>query len=217
MAKAKIVIVDYGVGNLFNIERAFAALDAKTAISNDPREILQADKLLLPGVGAFAAGLDRLRKDGLIPILEEFRETGRPLLGICLGMQLLMSESQENGRHQGLNFIPGQVVKFSSPLASGTRYKIPQTSWNSLESPTGQRPGEWTGTILQGLPEHAYMYFVHSYCVHAADPSNSLAVTSYGRDRFDSVVNKDNVMGCQFHPERSGAHGLRLLRNFIDK
>lgn len=217
MAKANIVIVDYGVGNLFNIERAFAALDAKTTISNEPQQILQADKLLLPGVGAFAAGLERLRKDGLIPILKEFCRTGRPLLGICLGMQLLMSESQENGRHEGLNFIPGQVVKFSPPLASGPRYKIPQTSWNSLESPADRGPGEWMGTILQGLPEHTYMYFVHSYCVHATDPSNSLAVTSYGRDRFDSVVNKDNVTGFQFHPERSGEYGLRLLRNFIHK
>ncbi|MGA7802790.1 MAG: imidazole glycerol phosphate synthase subunit HisH [Gammaproteobacteria bacterium] len=216
MAKPTIAIVDYGVGNIFNIERAFASLGAATVITSDPRQILDADRLLLPGVGAFEAGMERLHADGMIDVLEEFRASGRPLLGICLGMQLLMSESEENGTHVGLNFIRGKVVRFQPSLPDGPRFKVPQTSWNSLERSAAQEHNGWRKTVLSGLPEHAYMYFVHSYCVHVDDPGTSVASTHYGRDTFDSVVAKDNVTGCQFHPERSGEQGLAILRNFVD-
>ena len=211
-----IAIVDYGVGNLFNIERALLSLDAKTEITSDPAHILAADRLLLPGVGAFEAGMERLQADGMVDVLHEFRASGRPLLGICLGMQLLMTESEENGLHKGLNFIPGRVVRFQPPLSDGARFKVPQTSWNSLERSPAQQQTAWRGTVLDGIPEHVYMYFVHSYCVHVEEPETSVAVTHYGRDSFDSVIARENVTGCQFHPERSGEQGLAILRKFLE-
>jgi glutamine amidotransferase len=215
MAAPKVAIIDYGVGNLFNVQRALNHVGAKSEILQDPKAILSADKLVLPGVGAFEAGIGSLRKDGLDDVVRDFQKTGKPVLGICLGMQLLMTESEENGRHAGLDIIPGRVVRFQPPRSGEKPYKIPQIAWNELEYPERRKGNPWRGTILAGLPEGACMYFVHSYCVQVSDEKDNLAVTGFGRDRFTAVLRRDNVSGCQFHPERSGEAGLALLRNFV--
>ncbi|MBI4370968.1 MAG: imidazole glycerol phosphate synthase subunit HisH [Elusimicrobia bacterium] len=215
MATPKIAILDYGVGNLFNVRRALDHVGAASAILRDPKAILRADKLVLPGVGAFEAGIARLRRDGLDRVVRDFRKTGRPILGICLGMQLLMTESEENGLHAGLGIVPGRVVRFRPPLPGRAPFKIPQIGWNSLEPARRAKGDPWRGTVLEGLPAGVSMYFVHSYRVQVADGADSLAVTAFGRDRFTSVLRRGNVSGCQFHPERSGDAGLALLRNFV--
>ncbi len=210
----RIAIVDYGVGNLFNVRRALEHVGGTSEILKDPKSILKADKLLLPGVGAFEAGIGSLRKEGLEKVVLEFQKTGKPVLGICLGMQLLMAESEENGTHRGLGVVPGKVVRFRPSDSKENRFKIPQIAWNGLEAPAKLKNG-WRGSVLAGLPEGANMYFVHSYCVQVEDERDSLAVTRYGRDVFTSVLRRGNVTGCQFHPERSGEMGLRLLKNFV--
>lgn len=214
MNQAKIVILDYGIGNLFNLQRAFDSLDIKTQISDSKHVIAQADKLVLPGVGAFSAGMEHLRSHDMLHTLDEFRKTGKPLLGICLGMQLLMSRSYEDGTHTGLAFVPGEVRRFRAPQEGGTRFKIPQISWNSLEYSNTQASAPWQGSVLQGLSLQSYFYFVHSYYVQVEDSRDSLAQTHYGLDVFDSVIRRENVMGCQFHPEISGEAGLHILKNF---
>lgn len=211
MRKADLAIIDYGVGNLFNVQRAFHALGLESVITRDPQEVLAAPRLLLPGVGAFEAGMAHLREYKLIEPVRAFARSGKPLLGICLGMQLLMSRSEENGIHEGLDLIPGQVKRFREP-EGGAVFKIPQIGWNALLRPGKGDP--WRGTILDGLGADPHMYFVHSYCVFPEDPAARLAITRYGRDEFCSVIQRQNVAGCQFHPERSGEYGLKILENF---
>lgn len=210
----KIAIVDYGVGNLFNVQRALERVGGTSEILSDAKAILRADKLLLPGVGAFEAGIGSLRKEGLERVVLDFHKSGKPVLGICLGMQLLMTKSEENGTHRGLGIVPGRVVRFRPSEGAKNRFKIPQIAWNELEIPARLKKG-WKGTVLAGLPEGANMYFVHSYCVQVDDERDNLAVTRYGRDVFTSVLQRENVVGCQFHPERSGEMGLKLLKNFV--
>ncbi len=210
-----VVIVDYGLGNLFNLKRAFESQGQSVPLATDPKFILAADKLVLPGVGAFAAGMKGLEANGLIEAVASFAKTGKPLLGICLGMQLLMDESEENGLWQGLKLIPGRVKKFSPKDQS---IKIPQICWNQLEAPAGKIAETfWRGTILDGLPDKSPMYFVNSYFVEPTDSKHTLAQTVYGGETFTSVVQKDNIVGCQFHPERSSTVGLKILKNFISK
>jgi imidazole glycerol-phosphate synthase subunit HisH len=199
-----LTVIDYGVGNLFNLCRAFESLGVKTVLTSDPDEILRSERLILPGVGAFGAGITNLKELGLIPAILEYARTRRPIFGICLGMQLLFSESFEHGHWKGLNVLPGKVDRID-----GQGCKLPQIAWNTL-IPTR----DWKGTILEGLPLEAQVYFNHSYCVSAEDVSDSLALTTYGATTFSSVVNRGNIFGCQFHPERSGKWGLLLLKNF---
>lgn len=215
MAAPRIAIVDYGLGNLFNVQRALDHVGAESQVLRDRKAILRADKLVLPGVGAFEAGIENLRKDGLSDVVIEFQKTGKPVLGICLGMQLLLTESEENGRHSGLDIIPGRVIRFQPPKTGKMPYKIPQIAWNELEHPARRKGEPWRGTVLEGLPEGTCMYFVHSYFVRVENEKHNLAWTSFGRDRFTAVLRRDNVTGCQFHPERSGEAGLALLRNFV--
>ncbi|MCG3175902.1 MAG: Imidazole glycerol phosphate synthase subunit HisH [Candidatus Omnitrophica bacterium] len=210
---AQVVIVDYGVGNLFNVRRALALLGYDAVISRDPAEVARAPRVLLPGVGAFEAGMDHLRRYGLSEAVKDAARSGRPVLGICLGMQLLLSESEENGTHRGLDLVPGRVRRFTTPSPEGPVYKIPQIGWNALEHTASSR--DWSGTVLDGLPERSFMYFVHSYRVVPADPGVVLASTRYGQDEFCSVLKRDNISGCQFHPERSGEYGLKILENFV--
>jgi len=206
----EVVIVDYGVGNLFNVQRAFGMLGVSSAISKEKKEILAAKRLLLPGVGAFETGMGHLREQGLVETLKQYAASGRPMLGICLGMQLLMSKSEENGAHDGLDLIPGKVIRFSEPDPVPGHFKIPHIGWNSLE-PTQ----EWKGGILENLEADPFLYFVHSYFVVPKDTKLRVAVTEYGKDTFCSVIRSKNIVGCQFHPERSGDYGLKILKNFI--
>ncbi|MFQ5353470.1 MAG: imidazole glycerol phosphate synthase subunit HisH, partial [Thermodesulfobacteriota bacterium] len=186
-------------------------------LTDRAEDVQKAEKIILPGVGAFETGINHLNNKGLSTVLRDASEGGRHILGICLGMQLLMSESEELGRWKGLDVIPGKVVNFDPP-GPGERFKIPHMGWNSLypcPSNAGGSAGTWKGTVLDGVREDSCMYFIHSLCVRSDDPGHSLAMTDYGRNSFSSVVRKKNTIGCQFHPERSSIDGIRVLENFL--
>jgi glutamine amidotransferase len=197
-----IAIVDYGMGNLRSVQKAIEYLGGEALITRDAGVIAEAERLILPGVGAFGDAMDNLRRFGLIDPICRFAETGRPLLGICLGMQLLFNESEENGPHRGLGLIPGRVVRF----ALSRTYKVPQMGWNRLT--LTDHP------LWVGLGEAPYVYFVHSY--HAErDAEATIAESDYGYP-FPAAASRGNVMGVQFHPEKSGDVGLRILKNFME-
>lgn len=201
-------VVDYGLGNLYSIERAIRYIGSNTVIADHPESIVKAGCLILPGVGAFGEGMKNIERKGLKEPILSFVASGRPFLGICLGMQLLMDISEELGLHQGLGLIKGDVVRFLN-----LKYKIPHVGWNNLrrvDSGMG-----WNNTILDGIDNKDSVYFVHSYIAVPDDKRHSLAVTTYGGYSFCSVVNKGNIYGCQFHPEKSGVVGLKILRNFL--
>ena len=208
------------MGNLFSIERALRHIDAETDITSDPARITSADRLVLPGVGAFGNGMEELTKRGIDEALRGFVSTGRPLFGICLGMQLMLSEGHEFGLHRGLDLIRGAVVRFQDPVDGEGSYKIPQIGWNGITlpakngTPTGCR-SDWKGTVLQDVQPGSFFYFVHSFVTVPEDRVHVLAETDYGRDRFCSVLIRENVSGSQFHPERSGEAGLQMLRTFM--
>ena len=201
-----IAIVDYGVGNLFSLESSFNAIGQDVKVTSDPRDLREADRIVLPGVGAFEDAAKKLKSSGLAePLLEEIG-TGKPLLGICLGMQLLFTKSYEFGEHEGLNLIPGSVRYIGEVIPAGL--KIPQIGWNSLQ--LGARSEE-AGIIQR---EGEYVYFVHSYAAFC-DERYITATTNYGADLTAAVQNK-NIYGVQFHPEKSGNVGLNILREFCN-
>lgn len=218
----RTIVVDYGMGNLFSIQHALRHVGAEAEISSDPRVITGAERLILPGVGAFEQAMQELRNRQLIGAIKDFVQTGRPLLGICLGMQLLFTDSFEFGHFEGLNLIRGKVVRFKEADAASPPFKIPQIGWNRIETPLRAegRPGTadfWRSTVLDGITEEDYFYFVHSYICFPDDPAEIVAETEYGLDRFCSAVGRKNVWGCQFHPEKSGEKGLQIYRNFIQR
>jgi imidazole glycerol-phosphate synthase subunit HisH len=196
------VIIDYGMGNLRSVEKAVEAVGGLPVISGDPDIVRKGKRLILPGVGAFGDAMENLRRGKLDDAIRASVAAGTPLLGLCLGLQLLFTESNEFGNHEGLNLIPGKVQKFQEP---GLR--VPHVGWNQIE---GIQPNP----LLAGIPEGTYFYFVHSYYVEPEDPENALRWTSYGR-RFCSIAWKDRVWGAQFHPEKSQDAGKKLLRNFL--
>jgi imidazole glycerol-phosphate synthase subunit HisH len=195
-----ITIVDYGLGNLGSVIKAFRHVGAETVLSGDPARLRQAEALVLPGDGAFAAAMDGVRERGLVPVLRERAEAGIPLLGICIGMQLLFEESEEHGRHAGLGLLPGRVRRFGGDLP------VPHMGWNSLH-PRREH------ALLDGIAEGAHVYFVHSYFCDAG-PDVVVATSDYGID-FPAVVARGSVLGVQFHPEKSQAVGLRMVENFV--
>lgn len=206
MGDHMIAIVDYGVGNLFSLSCSLKALGLKSEVTGDPERIRAADRIILPGVGAFGDARAKLDATGLVPVLREAAEE-KPLLGICLGMQLLFQESLEYGTHEGLGFIPGQVVDLRGDLADHS-LKVPHMGWNRLEI-TREDP------IFRYLQEGEFVYYVHSYYAkHCAD--STLAVSHYGNVAVPGVVRRGNVWGMQFHPEKSGETGLRLLKAFSE-
>lgn len=209
MNRPLVVVIDYGLGNLFSISRALHCVGAREKITSQPEEIEHASHVILPGVGAFGEGIVQLRRMDLIEPLQRYARSDRPLLGICLGMQLFMSFSDELGRHEGLNLIGGGVIAFPE----GLRGKIPHTGWNDLLCPNGAVL--WRGTILEGVDSGQSVYFAHSYTVVPDDADYVLGVTHYGGHNYCSVLRKGLIYGCQFHPEKSGEVGLRILRNFL--
>jgi glutamine amidotransferase len=195
-----ITIVDYGVGNLRSVQKALERVGAEAVVSSDPVVLDDALGVVLPGVGAFGDGMDHLRARDLVgPVLRQVEE-GKPLLGICLGMQLLFEESEEMGYHQGLGLLPGKVVRFPE-----SDLKVPHIGWNQLQFPISP--------LLGGIDDGAYAYFVHSYYPVPEESGDVLATTDYGVE-FASVVGRGRVWGAQFHPEKSQEVGLRLLENF---
>lgn len=203
-----IAIIDYGVGNLFSLKSSFAAIGAETVVTGDPLVIRGADKLILPGVGAFGDAADLLRRDGLDKLVCEEAAGGKPLLGICLGMQLLFDYSLEYGRHQGLGLIPGSVRPIGDYIPEG--YKIPHIGWNALHFPAGKP----VSPLFRYIREGDCVYFVHSFC-GAECAESVIATAEYGAE-LTAAVAKDNVYGVQFHPEKSGDVGLNILRAFCE-
>ncbi|MFB3161164.1 imidazole glycerol phosphate synthase subunit HisH [Neobacillus sp. 179-C4.2 HS] len=197
-----IGIVDYGMGNLFSVSKALERLNADYFISGDKDELLSADALLLPGVGSFRDAMEVLQVD----TIKEFAASGKPLLGICLGMQLLFEDSDENGFTKGLGLLPGHVRRFSGTNEAGETYKVPHMGWNKLEFVN-------SSPLLEGLEED-YVYFVHSYYVDAENSEVLLAKANY-HEEVSAVVGKDNIFGMQFHPEKSSKLGMALLSNFL--
>ncbi len=197
-----IAIIDYDAGNLRSVEKALQHLKNEVVITRDYKEILNADKVILPGVGSFGVAMDYLRKYDLISVIKEVVHRNTPFLGICLGLQLLFSGSEESKGVEGLNLLPGDIVRF--PEEEGL--KIPHIGWNSLEFPN-------QGRLFAGLEEEPYVYFVHSYYLKAKEPQIVKASTYYGVEVHASVE-KDNLFACQFHPEKSGQTGLKILQNF---
>jgi glutamine amidotransferase len=206
-----VAIVDYGLGNLHNVRRACAAVGLATKITSSPEAVQRSRAAILPGVGAFGEAISTLNASGLSQALRELAHAGKPLLGICLGFQLLMTESSEFGRHRGLDIIPGAVIRLHNPRDAEGRLKVPHVGWNRV----WKRDREATGmassqTLADAIAEGEYMYFVHSYVVVPASTESILSTTLYGDVEFCSSAGRGNVFGCQYHPERSGVEGLKL-------
>ncbi len=203
-----IAIVDYDMGNLKSVQKAFEAVGHRAAVTRDPKAIADASHVVLPGVGAFGDCMGNLERYGLIEPVTRAIATGKPFLGICLGFQLLFTESEEFGAHRGLGVIPGKVVRFPSNGAPA-RLKVPHMGWNAITIGAGSAGSP----VLEGVPDGAFMYFVHSYYVVPDDRAIACTMTDYGRP-FVSSIARDNVFACQFHPEKSQGEGLKLIRNF---
>lgn len=208
-----VAIVDYGMGNLFSVAKACERVGLAARITSEARDILMAEAVILPGVGAFGDAMEALRARDLVAVLKDVAAHGKPLLGICLGLQLLMSESSEFGQHPGLGLIPGTVVRFPDPREDGRKLKIPQVGWNQLRYPAPGGEQAWQESYLRGLAEGDFMYFVHSFIVQPQARELLLSASCYGDVEFCSSLRAGNIFGCQFHPERSGAQGLRVYRN----
>ena len=202
-----IAIVDYGVGNLFSLKSSLQAVGADVTVTGDAEKLRKADRIVLPGVGAFGDAAKKLKESGLSEILVEKANGGTPLLGICLGMQLLLEKSFEYGEHDGLGLIPGVIRPISETIPVG--YKIPHIGWNALHFPNKKHP------VFEDVKEGDCVYFVHSF--HGTDcTEHTAATTEYGGILTAAVADK-NVIGCQFHPEKSGAVGLKILNAFCTK
>ena len=197
-----IAIIDYGAGNLQSVKKAFDFIGAESVITDNPETINACDKILLPGVGSFGDAMDSMTQKGLVETVKQNAMSGKPFLGICLGLQLLFEESEESPGVKGLGIFKGKIKKFSPDMG----LKIPHIGWNSLEIKQKE-------TLFKSIPENSYVYFVHSYYLHAEDENEIATVTNYGID-FHSAVGKNNIFATQFHPEKSGDVGLQILRNF---
>ena len=198
-----IAIIDYGAGNLRSVTNTLKYLGADVTIAGKPEQLEGADRIVLPGVGAFGAGISSLREAGFEEPLKQAVANGKPLLGICLGMQYLFDESEEMGIHKGLGLLPGRVVRFPPDIP-----KVPHIGWNQLHIQS-------RSPLLEGIADGAYAYFVHSFIAEPADPADVLAQTDYGV-MFTSIVGRGNVFGIQCHPEKSQSVGQRILQNFME-
>lgn len=206
--KPKIVIIDYQLGNLFSVKQACTYLDQDVEITNDADRVRKADMAILPGVGAFRDAMTNLESNSLDLSLKEFVISGKPLMGICLGMQLLFSSSREFGNSEGLKLIPGEVLKFKSDNI----YKVPQIQWNTIHGD----PTSWSASPLKSCDLSDYMYFVHSFYVKPDHEIDVLSTTSYAGIKYCSSILHGNVFATQFHPEKSGIHGVKIYKNWID-
>ena len=199
-----IAIIDYDAGNLRSVEKALEAIGQEAVVTRDRNEILSSDKVILPGVGSFGDAMGRLNEYGLVNTIHEVVDSGKPFLGICLGLQLMFESSEEGPGVKGLGLLPGKIVKF--PEKEG--FKIPHMGWNSLDVKPGAK-------LFKGLEGNPYVYFVHSYYLKAADENIVAASTEY-TTHIHASVESGNVFACQFHPEKSSTAGLRILKNFVE-
>lgn len=209
-----VTVIDYGVGNLLSVQRGLEHCGAKVTVTTDHETILSSQKLVLPGVGAFGDAMQELNRLGLVPVIREYAKNKKSLLGICLGMQLLLDESEEFGLEQGLGLIAGRVVQVPAHSVSGEPQKIPHIGWNALQHASSQ--GGAT-TLLRDVNPGESVYFVHSFMAEPTDLSNRLADCLYGGHRISAVIGSGSVFGCQFHPEKSGETGLKILRAFCEQ
>ena len=209
----KVVVVDYGMGNLLSVRRGLEHCGARVMVTSDPDIILSAPKVVLPGVGAFANGMAQLRSLGLDTVVREVATQGRFLLGICLGMQMLLDESEEFGTTEGLGIISGRVVSIPSASTNGFPQKIPHIGWNSLVLSKGIE--SWEGGLLEEVIPGEAVYFVHSFMAVPSKPNHRIANCLYGGIAVPATIGRDNIYGCQFHPEKSGEVGLKILRKFL--
>jgi glutamine amidotransferase len=198
-----ITIINYGLGNLHSVQKAVANVGGEAVVSDDDQEIIGAEKVILPGVGAFADGMKGLESRGLVSVVQEVAAQGKPLLGICLGMQLLFEESEEQGRYQGLGLLAGKVVQFKHPGV-----KVPQIGWNQVQVSK-------SSDLMDGIQDGDYFYFNHGYYCIPADADDVLTMTEYGVS-FASSVERELIIGMQFHPEKSQQRGLQVLKNFVE-
>ena len=199
-----IAIIDYDAGNMLSVAKAIDHLGQESVITRDEKVLKMADKVILPGVGAFGDAMDKLNGYNLVPVIKEIAKSNKPFLGICLGLQLLYEESEESPGVKGIGILEGKIKK----IPRGEYRKIPQMGWNSLDFPN-------RGRLFAGIPEGSFVYFVHSYYLEARDRKSVVATTSYNVS-IDASVESGNIFACQFHPEKSGEVGLTILRNFIE-
>jgi glutamine amidotransferase len=205
----KVSIIDYGMSNLLSIQRAFEHVGADVNIVTTEKEILTADYLVLPGVGAFPDGMNELNSRHLVAAIKEFSQKERPLLGVCLGMQMLLSKGFEHTETQGLGLIEGDVLPLPKDMPN---FKIPNINWHEITEPN---QGRWINSILQNTKNDTCFYFVHSYFAKPKNPYDVLAETSFGVLKFAAAVQRNNICGTQFHPEKSGEQGLKILADFL--
>jgi len=200
-----IAIINYEMGNLKSIYKCIKHLNADAIITDDIKEIMNADGVILPGVGAFGDAMKNLKEKNLIPVLNQIVKDKKPLFGICLGQQLIFSRSYEMGKHEGLNLVKGEVIPFDISKVE----KVPQIGWNSVEF------SKSNNFLIQGIPNNSYFYFVHSFYTNPEDKDLIVGITKYGAIEYCSIINKDNIIATQFHPEKSSKHGIQIYDNFI--
>ena len=213
MRSSDVVVIDYGMGNLLSVRRGLEHCGARVTITADHDAIFSASRVVLPGVGAFKDGMAELSRDGLNGVVREVAAKGIPLLGICLGMQMLLDESEEFGFTKGLGLIPGKVLSIPSSTIEGEPQKIPHIGWDELILPQGSKT--WEDTLLSEIGPESAVYFVHSYMAVPNNPEHRIADCLYGGIRIPAVIGRNNIYGCQFHPEKSGEVGLKVLHRFL--
>ena len=202
-----ISIIDYDAGNIKSVEKAIEFLGEEVEITSDKEKILASDGVILPGVGAFGVAMEKLHSRNLAHTIKEYAKTGKPFLGICLGLQLLFDESDETPGVKGLGLLEGKIKRIPSEYENGTTLKVPHIGWNSIDINPSSK-------LMKGIPSDSYVYFVHSFYLEAANPSDVIATTEYGV-KIHAAVERDNIMETQFHPEKSSDVGLKILSNFI--
>lgn len=201
-----IAIIDYEMGNLKSIYKCLKHLNTESIITDDSKTILNADGVILPGVGAFGDAMKHLKQKKLVPMIEQVVKNGTPLFGVCLGQQLIFSKSTEMGEHEGLDLIEGDVIKFDYSKVD----KVPQIGWNSVNFVNNEH------FLTRGIPNNSYFYFVHSFFTIPKNKENVVGWTKYGDIEYSSIVSKDNIIATQFHPEKSSKHGIKMYQNFVD-
>lgn len=209
----RVTVVDYGIGNVYSVCNALARIGATPELTGDPAAIASAERVILPGVGAFSRAMDNLRAGGLDAAIARFIDTGRPFLGICIGMQVLMEVSTEFGEHAGLGYIPGRVERIPDTGSDGRKLTVPHIAWAKVQATTDPASGPLA--LPQDDAGGRHFYFVHSFMGRPTDPAHLLATADYGGNAITAAIGRDNILGLQFHPERSGPAGLALLDRFV--